>query len=108
MQLQNYAEKKLERSFEPNRLFETINTHSTIAEHSTENYNDVENFLNRTNIRNRLTMLNNCTDQSTIPIVSLYDSINENVTNSSFKCTITIIMMPYINNNRIVTIHSIQ
>ena len=72
------------------------------------------NFLNEMNIRDRLIMTTNReieTDQNTevnIPIVSLHNSADEITTITSFKCTMTIIMMPYVINNKIVKLHSFQ
>lgn len=53
------------------------------------------------NIRSRLQMINSDNNEA----ISLYNTTNAT---NSFKYTATFIMMPYINNNKIVAIHSFQ
>lgn len=67
---------------------------SIITEGSRDDNNDVSSFLNEMNIRNRLLMTNSDNHET----VSLY---NSNTTNS-FRYTPTVIMVPYINDNKIV------
>ena len=73
---------------------------------------DVESFLNEMSIRERLIMTDTSsnTDQNIeadISMVSLHNSADE-PTSTSFKCTMKIIMMPYVVNNKIIKLHSFQ
>ena len=72
---------------------------TTTTEYSREDKNDVTSFLNEMNIRNRLMI----TDSDNYETISLYDFAS--ITNS-FKYTVIFIMMPYINDNKIISIHS--
>ncbi|GES99680.1 G2/M phase-specific E3 ubiquitin-protein ligase-like [Rhizophagus clarus] len=103
------------RSIETNTSTRNEIRNLTTSDHSREDENDVTNFLNEFNIRNRLIMTTNQennidqdTEANVIPTVSFHTPAEEITTTSSFKCTMTIIMMPYINNNKIVKLHSFQ
>ncbi|GBB87303.1 hypothetical protein RclHR1_13730013 [Rhizophagus clarus] len=104
LQLKNFAKEHSEDSLKSNlfnnRLFELENANSTLA---ITKSSDVTNFLNKINVRDRLIMANNNNKTR----VSSYN-FHGNIRNSSFKCTITIIMMPYISNNKIISVHSFQ
>ena len=107
-------------------LSNSRNDFTTENSHNRERINDINSFINDYSVGNRLRMLNplqnpnnnlqldihematfySPSNTNRTQIRSNFRSIQNSESTSSFKLTLTIIVVPFINNNKVITFDS--